>query len=826
MLKKTIALFLIPVLIFSVMAFPLSMNAAVLSSDSETGEISGSFTYGGLIENVPFDYHYNDAYFNKSGFIYNPSLATMSLCLSLSAFPSKDEIALHPAENAAELYTDLGFEDFEAVNYDVMTEANSVAFTIGHKRIAGSNGEKTLIAIASRGGGYFGEWAGNFQLGTKGNHEGFTLAADMLLEYLRQYIDARGEKISGEISLWLSGYSRGGGVINILAGHLNRNPELGENVKLSKENLYAYTFEAPKGALTSDIANRSLYANIFNIVNKNDAIASFFPCTEKINFSRYGTDLMIPLKESTSQYSMQYNIMMDFYNKLGGGLPKLLDSFKARRIVSGEGSLLNLPSMPEDTNKQLTQSIFNDEIVDFFVQNIFISRENYVLSFQKILQTVILLALGNEGKFGFFVDALKVNFESSMPLVLVYALSNADDSNKKLYNLLYDIVFSSMKTAGIEADISKQDLASLITVLTAAINDLTDLNPDLSATFLMNLPGMAMGHLPELTLAWLQSCDVNYASENQPQLNSLNFGSYRKLIINGYVSADIYCEGVHILSMSRNKINYINNAFIPSSIIPDIEKTIYLPADADYRIKITSESNTDFSLSFGEYNAQTNRIEKTVGFYSKSIKHGGEFNAYAPKYSQEYLDTVFYGATDTKYTLKKNGINIEPNTPVTVVDDLNKVSLGIINTNPELGSVKGAGIYTKGADVSVFAYANDDAVFAGWYKNGICVSNDKIYRFTIEKDMELSAVFSSENVSKAVIETTAEPTGKIQRMPGDVNNDGQITAIDARLALRISAELEKPSESIIFENADYDGDGYITATDARKILRLSAGLGE
>lgn len=58
---------------------------------------------------------------------------------------------------------------------------------------------------------------------------------------------------------------------------------------------------------------------------------------------------------------------------------------------------------------------------------------------------------------------------------------------------------------------------------------------------------------------------------------------------------------------------------------------------------------------------------------------------------------------------------------------------------------------------------------------------------------------------------------------GDVNQDGKITASDARLALRASAGLEtlaSEKKSI----ADMDSNGKITASDARKILRIAAGL--
>ena len=58
---------------------------------------------------------------------------------------------------------------------------------------------------------------------------------------------------------------------------------------------------------------------------------------------------------------------------------------------------------------------------------------------------------------------------------------------------------------------------------------------------------------------------------------------------------------------------------------------------------------------------------------------------------------------------------------------------------------------------------------------------------------------------------------------GDADGDGEITAADSRVILRVSAGLEKLQGQNL-KNADADGDGKITAADARKVLRESAGL--
>ncbi|MBR3868042.1 MAG: dockerin type I repeat-containing protein [Clostridia bacterium] len=56
---------------------------------------------------------------------------------------------------------------------------------------------------------------------------------------------------------------------------------------------------------------------------------------------------------------------------------------------------------------------------------------------------------------------------------------------------------------------------------------------------------------------------------------------------------------------------------------------------------------------------------------------------------------------------------------------------------------------------------------------------------------------------------------------GDMNNDGNITAADARIALRIAAKLQTVTEYELFVG-DLNGDGLITAAEARKILRVAA----
>jgi hypothetical protein len=62
-------------------------------------------------------------------------------------------------------------------------------------------------------------------------------------------------------------------------------------------------------------------------------------------------------------------------------------------------------------------------------------------------------------------------------------------------------------------------------------------------------------------------------------------------------------------------------------------------------------------------------------------------------------------------------------------------------------------------------------------------------------------------------------------LPGDVDDDGAVTAADARRTLRAAVSLEPIEKGgKAFICADMDEDGSITASDARTILRIAVGL--
>lgn len=88
---------------------------------------------------------------------------------------------------------------------------------------------------------------------------------------------------------------------------------------------------------------------------------------------------------------------------------------------------------------------------------------------------------------------------------------------------------------------------------------------------------------------------------------------------------------------------------------------------------------------------------------------------------------------------------------------------------------------------------------------------------------DLFAKVGEEASSDVEVDTEVESEAPVEYRLGDVNFDGRITASDARLALRFSAQLETPTaDQYIVANVILDD--AIKATDARLILRCSAQL--
>jgi hypothetical protein len=187
-----------------------------------------SFKFAGMFDennDTESTYFYDDAYFLADSRVYNPKLATMSLCFELTTYARYDtNIWSEKTKNARELLTGtngIGFADFEQNHFwNSKPTKDSIGAVAARKLITDEDGnEYTLIALGIRGGGYESEWASNFTMGANGTHHGFTEARENVLSFLEEYISNKG--ITGDIKLWVVGFSRAAATANMVGGELN-----------------------------------------------------------------------------------------------------------------------------------------------------------------------------------------------------------------------------------------------------------------------------------------------------------------------------------------------------------------------------------------------------------------------------------------------------------------------------------------------------------------------------------------------------------------------------------------------------------------------------
>ena len=293
---RIIAGVLSAVTVFSVGTIAMT-SASAAQSNVEVTRYKGNTLY------------YSDDYFRHSSDVYDSHLATLSCIMTNFSVPlnnpkSIDDQSwyLSQPERLYGFFSSIGFKDFETnEDYEKRSEFDTIGVAAANRQVD----DYTVIGVGIRSGGYFREWANNVYLGdgTKSDymHEGWYNAANKTIKFIDEYISAN--RITGKVKIWIAGFSRGGATTNLAAGLLDNKIDKNEkifsnNVTLTHDDLYAYTFEAPQGAnynsKTIKQPGDQIYNNIYNVVNPNDLVPKV--AMSEYGFTRFGTDKYITTK--------------------------------------------------------------------------------------------------------------------------------------------------------------------------------------------------------------------------------------------------------------------------------------------------------------------------------------------------------------------------------------------------------------------------------------------------------------------------------------------------------------------------------------------------
>ena len=307
---------------------------------------------GQTLEPYNLSFTFDDELFLGNPNEYNTDLSMLSFGASLATINKTKGTAF---------FTEAEFEDITPHDYDSDPTKDTIGYFMAHKTI----GNYELVTVSFRGFDYGMEWANNFTVGKTGDHEGFAARGAETYEALKTYLNTYAKDKS--LKVWINGYSRAGALSNMLASLILRNNELA----ITQENLFVYTFEAPASLIE---ANAITYPNVHNVINDADLITYIPP--EQYELYRCGVDFQI--------YDPEVASLVNAFDE-GIAFPEFQEAGDSKNDTQYRDFIL--------------KSVFNHEITDESDEEKYANnREQYVNNYQTGLSNGIgyIFALSSE----------------------------------------------------------------------------------------------------------------------------------------------------------------------------------------------------------------------------------------------------------------------------------------------------------------------------------------------------------------------------------------------------------------------------------------------
>ena len=572
------------------------------------------------------DVYFSRAYFEHPSTQYDSHLASASLAMTIATFtdfgPFDEDWHLNQSKFVREYFTAIGFNSF-AVNEDYQKSAtfDSIGLAAAKREF----GDYTVVAITPRSGGYFREWGNNMHLGDGSKsdymHEGWYNAANKLLSFLDDYVASN--NVKGKVKLWMSGFSRGGATTNIAAGLIDNKLSRGEKVfsngaTTSRDDVYAYTFEAPQGANVNSTSVKApkdaLYDNIFNIINPLDIVPKL--AMKQYGFTRFGRDKYVRTAfydpHGYDEYRRTYVALHDVFNQnkdvtvnhcdefaMGGfefkNLGTDIISFIAKSIFTDNELVDYVRKYKDKTKANYDANIAASILLEEVVNNIG-DRNQYVAKYQTPLESVMLL-IQNES------NPVTSPFSKLMKTFFVTTVSKALGGITKA---------KSKITEGWGDDIG-EELYRLVSVLASPLLDVYWERPNELFSFAGFASYVMQNHYPDFILAHLAAQDSYYidaynqgkaASETITVSSFMDNADFGRMKFFGY--NDI---GLRLESKKGQRVININGHYAGKSDIEDCDAgyaagyysyateekmELFMPVGRTYNISMKSYSKKPY----------------------------------------------------------------------------------------------------------------------------------------------------------------------------------------------------------------------------------------
>jgi len=681
----------------------------------------------GFIEPQPnsyyIDYSYSDDLFANISTMYNHRLAKASLTLAIAAYgaswndfgPLKAENVVNMLENSENDpgWPGMGFNDVWAFGYDrepayeyseenallkIGDDPDTIAAVFAHKTLPSG---KEMIVAAVRGGEYKGEWGGNFNIGSGEIHRGFEIAKSTVRKWLNQYVEQYIPN-STNAQFWVTGYSRGSAVANLLAAELDNDSKSGtlamgsKTLITNRDNIYGYCFAVPNNSRKSIApADKDLYCNIYNICNPADFVPKMAPYAW--GYFKYGNTLWLPAKgDPNNDYDFEVieNRMIDEFAKISNldGADAftresyLINKFREKKIEN----LLAIYPYPVIINApgNRTQAQYLDqEVFPYLSNSIFKDQDYYVANLQDAFIN-LMLKFGRDDKWG---------------------LDDFNGLKSKIVGIVYN------------------NLNAVISLFENGMN-------------------VAQGHFPEIYLAWMRSLPNNYFGTGQPE-NEVK-ANYRVAKMNCPVDVRVYNKhGTLVASIISESVWALESSEVTATIDRDGQKLFCLPIKADYDIRIAATGNGNMTYSVSEFTRDVGASTRIVNYYEIPITSSSNFKAQVPTKTTEtqLVEYSLYSVNGSNETKINPSEDLKGETAQHAQYTVEVVS------DEEQGLVAGGGVYEKGSYAQVQAESKEGYAFDGWYINNNCVSIDSIYRFCVKQNIMLIAKFRMKTADTCIL---------------------------------------------------------------------------
>lgn len=400
---------------------------------------------------------------------YSSDLAISSLCVT---------VASEKENELKEFFTDFEFDNIVTKNstagktYDDNTTMDSISYGLAHYKDI----DYDVVVVAVRSANYGAEWGSNFDLGESGDHAGFSSAAKMVYTGLKNYIDTNYAQAYANktLKIWISGYSRGAAVSDVLAYYILtglENDSTYVKLDIDAKSVFVYTFATPRSLCA---AHKVEYSNVFNHISTADIVTyvapeawGFYRCGKEIvlfdcDRSKYKEQKVLDHKfGDCDSYKVSYTSVLDEWLKAFNATIELPVFCKHTRYEYPNGS--NKPSYPGDTYKT------EKECIEYLLGELlkvdgsrpgmkFNTRENFVSSAQPTIQYLMNLYINNQDKFPTLIQTAKSDVLSLMGLLL--SADNCYTTIKGLFDKVgisydattlkqhTDIIFNSINPSG------------------------------------------------------------------------------------------------------------------------------------------------------------------------------------------------------------------------------------------------------------------------------------------------------------------------------------------------------------------------------------------